>query len=322
MPRTMPTKAEHLVFEPGQEAAFGTDLVKFKHDFVDSGLFEDDRLARLIDRYPREYYMIATMHAAGERPEWRNGDLDGASGEFVLQAIRDGRLWLCLRRFDLVAPEYDDLVNSAFAEIEDRNPAFQSSRRKSSLLISSPGAKVLYHTDIPMVALWHVRGRKRFWLYDANDVRHLPDQVLEGVILRETEEEVTYDPAWDADATVIDLEPGSAVSWPQDAPHRVDNLDGLNVSITTDYYTPAAQKKYGVFFANGLMRRRLGIRPTSNSIDGVGAVVKCAAAVALKKLGAHRQNERDMMQSFVLDPHKAGAIVDLAPQDWRPILQL
>ncbi len=311
----------HLTFAAGQDKAFGQNLSQCKHDFADSGLFTDEKLAALIDRYPREYYMITTTTTSGGALEWHNGDFNGASGAFVLKAVREGRLWLCLRRLDLVAPEYEALVNEAFEQVEAGNPKFSSSRRTSSLLISSPGARVLYHADIPMVALWHVRGRKRFWLYDADNKTHLPDEVLEGVVLRESEEEIAYKQAWDADAKIIDLEPGDAVSWPQNAPHRVDNLDGLNVSITTDYFTPAAQRKYGVYFTNGLMRRRLGLKPGSTATTGLGALTKCIAAFVLKKLNLHKVKERDMLQSFLLDPKRPGGTVQLDPQEWKPILQ-
>ena len=310
-----------LNFPKQSPQAFGEDLVQFQHNFADTGLFTDDALAELIDRYPREYYMITTTNEKGGQVEWKNGDFNGADGAFVLEAIREGRLWLCLRRLDLIAPEYEALVTGAFGEVNGQNPAFQPSQITSSLLISSPGAKVLYHADIPMVALWHVRGRKRFWLYDAENRTHLPDESLEGIVLRETEEEIAYETSWDKDAQIIDLEPGDAVSWPQNAPHRVDNLDGINVSITTDYFTPAAKRKYGVYFCNGIMRRKFGWAPSSTSTSGPVALAKCAAALAMKKAGLHKQVERDMIQSFVLDKTTAGGTVDLAPADWWPILQ-
>ncbi len=317
------TQTRDLLSFPDDNAhALGSGFVHFRHNLLESGLFSDEKLAELIERYPREFYMITTMTGQDEAPEWRNGDLAGASGEFVLDAIRNGRLWLCLRRFDLVAPAYDDLVKSAFAEAERKNNVLSTFRHKSSLLISSPGARVLYHSDIPMVALWHLRGKKRIWLYDETSPKHLPDEVLEGVILRETEEEIPYDKSWDREAVAVDLEPGHALSWPQNAPHRVDNLEGLNVSITTDFFTPAAQRKYGVYFTNGILRRRFGWTPRSNRIDGLGAIAKCAAAVAFKKAGLTKSSERAMLQSFVLDLKRPGGIVDLDRSSWSPIQQL
>lgn len=309
-----------LAFPAGDEAAFGSGLVHFKHPFADSGLFSDDRLAELIERYPREYYLVNAVFGPENRPDWRSGTLEGLTGQEVLTAVRTGRLWLCLRRLDIVAPEIDALVERAFREMAARNPRQRTSRHKSSLLVSSPGARVLYHADVPMIALWHVRGRKRIWLYDAANREMLPDEVLESVVLREREEEIPYDPSWDNAARTIDLEPGWALSWPHNTPHRVDNLDGLNVSITTDFFTPEAQRKYGVYYTNGVLRRQFGMTPKSASSDGIGALAKCVAALGLKKFGVHRARERALIQSFEINPHAPGQLVEL-PADAHRVIQ-
>ena len=239
-----------------------------------------------------------------------------------MDAIKSGRLWMCLRRLDLVAPEYDALVNDAIAEKKRQNPALKTSAHKSCLLISSPGARVLYHSDIPMIALWHIRGRKRVWLYDADNKTHLPDETLEGIVLRETEEEIPYSPDWDADAQSIVLEPGRALSWPHNAPHRVDNLDELNVSITTDFFTPDTMRRYGVSYFNGLLRRRLNMVPRSTSSKGPIAYAKLGAAFIAKKAKISSPQEREMIQSFKLDPNNPGKIIDLAPSQQVAIEQL
>lgn len=308
-------------FLPHERTAFGSGFAHFRHRINQSNLFSDEQLADLIDRYPREYYMITTMTRIGDKPVWRSGDLGEASGKTVVEAIRNGRLWLCLRRLDLIAPEIAQQVDASFAHLEQENTSLNTSHHASSLLISSPGARVLYHADIPMVALWHIRGSKRVWLYDADNKDHLPDQVLERVILRETEEEVPYDQNWDSQATVIDLQPGWALSWQQNAPHRVDNLDGLNVSITTDFFTPEAQKKYGVYFANGMLRKHLGFAPRSTKASGLGALIKCALALVIKKAGLGRGSEREMIMTFKLDPDNPGKIIDLPKSEQKPITQ-
>ncbi len=312
------------ILNASQEAinAFGKSTSQFNHNFAESGLFTDEKLAELIERYPREYYMLNTMTAQGDKPEWRSGEINNVSGDKVLQALTDGRIWLALRRFDVVCPEYDELVHDAFSEMEALQPGLKTFKHNSSMLISSPGARVLYHADIPYVCLFHVRGRKKLWLYDAENKDHLPDSTLEGVILRETEEEVGYDEAWDKDATQVVLEPGTALSWQLNAPHRVDNLDGLNVSITTDYFTPYAQKKYGVYYTNGIMRRKLGIDPKSTNVEGLSAYAKCAAALAIKKTGIVKVAERSMISTFTLDPQNIGQIIDLPDSERTEIVQL
>lgn len=301
---------------------FGHGFSHFQHNFAYSGLFTDEKLAQLIERYPREYYMINTMTAQGDKPEWRSGEINNVSGDKVLQALTDGRIWLALRRFDLVCPEYDELVSDAFAEMEALQPGLRTFKHNSSMLISSPGARVLYHADIPYVCLFHVRGRKKLWLYDAENKTHLPDRTLEGVILRETEEEIGYDEAWDKEASEVVLEPGYALSWQLNAPHRVDNLDGLNVSITTDFFTPYAQKKYGVYYANGVLRRKFGMAPKSTAVEGLGAYAKCAAALAFKKSGMMSKDERKMVSTFTLDPDNLGKIIDIPAHLRREIVQL
>jgi hypothetical protein len=169
---------------------FGSGFAHFRHGFNETGLFGDECLAELIDRYPREHYVVTTMTETGGERVWRNGGFGGLGGNAVLEAIRHGRLWLCLRRLEVNDPQIGHLVDDAFTMLEKANPDLLTGRRSSSLLISSPGARVHYHADIPMVALWHIRDRKRVWLYDAHDKRHLPDEVLERVVLRETEEDI------------------------------------------------------------------------------------------------------------------------------------
>ncbi len=313
--------SEWINLDKGQSERFGEGTVNYKHRLRDSGLFEDDKLAELIDRTPREHYMITTMSHVGEKKIWRNGDFNGLSGREVLDAIKTGRLWLALRNFDQFAPEYQDLINAAIGEINACMPSGYIGRKQAQLLISSPGARVFYHTDIPLVNLWHIRGRKRFYLWDAENKTFLPDDRLEGVILRQTEEEIAYDPSWDDHAEIFDLEPGDGITWPHNGPHKVDNLDGLNVSISMEYLTAKAKRKYGVYYTNGLLRRYLGLNPNNTSPDGVGALAKCAIALAVKKSGIAKTAERDMIQSFVLDPRNIGATIDLPPERHSPIQQ-
>ena len=139
MKQKAPVETHGLVeFMEGERSAFGCGFAHFKHKFNETGLFTDEKLAALIDRYPREYYMLTTMTRVGDKPVWRNGDFNGASGQQVLDAIRDGRLWLCLRRLDIVAPEIAELVDRGFEDIEAGDTDLKTSRRVSSLLISSP----------------------------------------------------------------------------------------------------------------------------------------------------------------------------------------
>lgn len=301
---------------------FGSGEVRFKHRMGDSGLFTDAKLAALIDNYPREYYMINTMTKVGEKPVWRHGDKAQVTGQDVLEAVKTGQIWLSLRRFDIVAPEYQQIIDESMDEMEAASPGLKASKRDSSLLISSPNARVFYHADVPMICLWHLRGRKKIWLYQNDNKEHLPDHLLEGIILQETEEEISYNEEWDKDASQIILEPGHAISWPLNAPHRVDNLDGLNVSISTEFFTQEAKRKYGVYLTNGYMRRYLNWTPKSNRHNGALAYLKCGAALFIRKSGLIKaEKQREMRCSFELDPGNLGEIINLPKEKQYAIHQ-
>lgn len=294
---------------------FGEGFVKIQHRLLDSGLFTDEALARLIDRYPREYYHINNMYGEGEDRVWRDGDKGECSGEQVIAAVGAGTVWMNLRRFDIVAPEYHELIENAFADLAAKNPTLKTFKRESSLLVSSPDAKVYTHSDLGMICLWHLRGKKRVWVYP-NDEKHVPPRVLEGIVLKETEEDsIPYTPEWDERGTPVDLEPGQAVSWPLNAPHRVNNTEGINVSVTTEFWTAEAFRKFGVYFTNGIIRRRFGFAPQSTKLYGPGALVKAGVGMLGKKLGVAKKEQHKYICEFLLDKDNPGKLIEIPKQD-------
>ena len=299
---------------------FGDHEVACKHRFAESGLFTDEKIAELIERYPRANYNVNTMNRQGEQRFWRDGEIGDLSGMEVLNAIRTGQIWLSLHHIEKNAPEIGDLIQGAFNQIKSMKPGFNSWRHNTSLLISSPGAKVHCHADVPMIALWHLRGRKKVWVWDAKDKSVLPDRTMEGIILRESEEDaLAYRPDWDEKANSYVLEPGDVISWPLNAPHRVDNLDGLNMSLTTDYMTSEAQRKYGVYYTNGFLRRAIGMEPRSTATEGPVALAKCAFALAIKKLGIRKSEEFEFVSTFKVDPNAPDGVRMLKPEECKVI---
>ncbi len=309
-----------LELSDSQAREFGDQEVHCKHLFADSGLFTDEKIARLIETYPREHYNVNTMNRHGEERFWRDGEIGNIPGEQVLEAIRDGQIWLSLHHIEKNVPEMGNMVKQAFDQIKASKPGYDTWRHNTSLLVSSPGAKVHCHADVPMIALWHLRGRKRVYLWDPKDPKFLPGHKLESIILKETEEDsLDYRPDWDEQAHAYDLEPGDLVAWPLNAPHRVDNLDDLNMSLTTEYMTTETQRSYGVNYANGLMRRVLGMSPRSQELTGPAALAKCAVALAYKKLGLRKSQEFKFISTFRIDPQAPDGIRLLAPEECKEI---
>ncbi len=284
------------------------------HNFAENPLFGDEKLTELIDLARQtgpQYYTLGALNEDGYGDKWQNGVIGDMSGKDVLEAIKNGRLWLQLQGLREIAPHYHGVAEEGFKQLKQANNKFSYHNLTSNLLISSPEAKVLCHLDCAEVILWHIRGRKRVYLYDLDKVEFSADETIEKVILRESEEEIAYRPEWDDVASVYDLEPGQAANWPHFWPHRVDNISGLNVSLQTEFYSNNGMREYGIRFANGLLRRRAGITPAPVTTNGLGALAKTGLGLVAKKLGLNSPVERKIRSEFTIDPTKSGNICPL-----------
>ena len=297
-------------WKPEYASQYGNELLLLKHRLHESELFSKEALGELIDRYPNEHYGLNTMGYDPENPVWREGTIDGFSGEEVIHAIENGRMWLNLRSVEKVDDRYGRLLNDMFAEFEDRVPALSTFKRKLGVLISSPQVQVFYHADIPGQSLWQIHGEKRVYIYP-NIEPFLQQRDLETVILGETEEEIPYERWYDKAAQIHDLQPGQMAHWPLNCPHRVENKDGLSISLTTEHWTSDIRKSYAVNFANGVLRRQFGMNTLSNSIQGPMVYPKAALAVAWRKLNLNSSRRFMPMIDFTIDPNARTGIADI-----------
>src|ERR1700749_1809996 len=77
---------------------FGREIVQLRHDLHERPLFSDEGLAALLDRYPRAEMGVFTMgHDIEDWRGWRRGVAHDLSGDQLLAAVQEGRLWLNLR---------------------------------------------------------------------------------------------------------------------------------------------------------------------------------------------------------------------------------
>lgn len=284
---------------------------KIEHNLHLSPLFQKDALAELIEKYPREHYALVYMGAQGDRRFWREGDLDGMSGQAVIDAIANGRMWLNLRSVKSVDQRYANLVKDIFGELGQRVPNFSSFDEGIGILISSPKAQVYYHIDLPGQALWQISGTKRVYVYPAA-APFLTAEQLEAVSLFEVEVDVPYEPWYDQHATIIDLQPGEMLHWPLNAPHRVENHDCLNISMTLEYWSEDIKRSHVVNMANGLLRNRFGIAPAARQTHGPVYFGKAAMQGFMRRSGwVKRARKARRPIDFKLDRSRPGQIVDL-----------
>lgn len=285
--------------------------MRLQHHLHEHPALQLQALGRLIDSYPRsDYALVHTSRHGDGRARWREGDLGGAPGRQVIDTIAKGSLWLNLRSAHERGPAYAALLEQAYGEIASRVPGFSAGAFKMGILISSPRAQVHYHCDLPGQLLWQIHGRKRVWVYPTA-APCLQPQWLEDIAYTGFEFSLVYDPAFDRMAQVYELEPGQMLTWPLNAPHRVENLDCLNVSVTTEHWTPENRRAQKVHLANAVLRHRLGLQPRSRAISGPAYWAKAGLQAAWRRSPWAQSTQKALRPiEFRLDARVPGALVD------------
>lgn len=189
-----------------------------------------------------------------------------------------------MRDIQSVWPELWAAASEDFHRIEAQFPGLKAIKRAGQLILSSPKARVPYHFDAAGVVLFHMRGRKRVFVYPG-DEQHLPEKHMELVVAKQTTEEVPYRLGFEADAQTVDLEPGQALTWPLYAPHRVENLDRFCVSLSMDFQTWSTRMRNGALYTNAVLRRR-GHSPRSTEVMAAPELAgRWMTSLALKRAG-------------------------------------
>lgn len=294
---------------------FGKEPMKLKHTLHKSELFSEERLASLIEKAERNQYHVNTRSTGPEgRKRRREGEFGKLSGMEVLKAARKGDIWINLRAPQMADPAYGDLLADMYAEFEARVPGLKTFAHKTTILISSPNVYVPYHADVPGQMLWQIRGTKRVWLYPAEEP-FISRSAIEKLILGELHEtDMPYDETLDEKALVEDLHPGEMLHWPLNWPHRVENHDCLNVSVTTEHYTSELRTSYAVNYANGLLRKA-GFPNPAKQTAGAMAFAKTGLAAAVKFSGIRRKAEKPYKIDFVVDPDAPSGVRDIEPYE-------
>lgn len=268
------------------KGAFGRRPMVGSHQLSAHELFTDAALVDLLDHFPREHLYALNMGTDPTRfNENRLALHDGVSGAELLQAVKSGRLWLNVTRVDRADARYRRLITDLYEQLNAQLPDFSPVASQGTLLISSPQAMVYYHADGPASVLWHIRGRKRVWVYPALDPHYMKRELLEDIFAGVRHEYLPYEHAYDGGATVHDLEPGQWITWPQNAPHRVTNLDSVNVSLSTEHFTRDSKRRARVYVANRFFRKRLGWADPSAREQGGAALAKTLVQRVANRLG-------------------------------------
>lgn len=301
-----------VVLSRADKADFGRRPVVGTHDLQRSDLFTDAALIELLDRFPRQNLYALTMGTDPARPEQNQLAVNvGVSGADLLRAVKNGRLWLNITRVDRADPTYRRLIDDLYAQLAAQVPHFLPEFTQGTLLISSPNALVYYHADGPASVLWHLRGRKRIWVYPALDRLYVEREVLEDIFAGARHEYLPYEAAFDAGATAYDLDPGQWTAWAQNAPHRITNFDSLNVSLSTEHFTRQGRWRARVYTANRFFRTRFGLTGLSTREQGVAALIKTVAHRLARKAGLDHSETKRHIATLRVDPDAPAGVVAL-----------
>jgi hypothetical protein len=296
-----------------QSKQYGSHIQTFRHYLRETGLFEDDALAALLDRHPTELIDVCTMTHHPDFPDRHSTvDFRGCSGADLITLAKEGRLWINVREAMSRDPEYMAVMDRTYAELAENSGEHRIRHNcRGGILISSPTAKVPYHCDPTVTLLWHIRGQKRVFVYPTTETFR-PEHAYEAILLGEEDQDLPYQPEFEKEAKVFDLEPGTLVSWPHTSPHRVENQT-FCISMVMEFSTYASSNRNACMYVNGLMRRRLGQGPSYEASHLIERALKIPAGHALRRLGAHKDFIRQDWVRFKLDGETDEALRAIEP---------
>jgi len=294
-------------------AGFQKKIMSFGHSLGATGLFTDEALISLLESHPSEQLDVCTMGAA-DHPlfpnKFRTGDFRGVPGKTLLEAAKAGLVWINVREAMNVHDDYKTVLDQMYGELS-RNTGNRAFNPRGGILISSPVARVPYHFDKTETILWHVRGKKRMYLYPLTQ-KFIADKSYESVISDMLADDLPYDSSFDADAEVIDLAEGSALTWPLNQPHRVDNQT-FCVSVTTEYSTKESGLKNAAMLTNATLRHRFGMDPSYARDGDLKRRIKSITGRVLHKAKLSPNTTKPDMVTFRVDENAEGFIVDVEP---------
>jgi hypothetical protein len=300
-------------WSPGRAAALTSSPLLSSHELAELDLFRDASLARVLDAHPRQDLQAFTMGTDPASPDdWTPVEVGDASGVDLLRAVATGRLWLNVLHVNRSHQGFAKVQDELFAGLARLRPDLITESLHSTLLVSSPGALVYYHADAGPNVLWHVRGEKRIWVYPPQNDYFVDRRILEDIFASVREENLPYRPEFDQAAVTFDLCPGQTIAWPQNAPHRVENGDSVNVSLTTEFDTRGSRRRTLVYCANRFFSRRFRVPCRSTRETGVSSALKQFTYRVLRKARLERTRPSyTYLTGLRIDPSAPGGVAPL-----------
>lgn len=281
------------------------------HALEKTGLFTDEALAALLDKHPRSHLDICTLGAHDTfQYKFRTGEASDVDGKTLIAAAKSGAIWMNVRECMNMHPEYRSILKNMYSTLAGLTGTRQFKPR-GAILITSPTAQTPYHCDPTETILWHVRGEKVMHVYPMGQ-EFLPDAAYERVLYCDNEDYLPYRAKMDEAMTTYELTGGEMVTWPLNAPHRVENRSYC-VSVTAEYSSFASSYKNAAMYSNAVLRQKFGRAPLWETASLPERVIKSGAGHILRKLGVLSTLKQADFVSFKVDAKAPNFIRDIDP---------
>jgi hypothetical protein len=229
-----------------------------QHRLADHPLFALPELVALAKRMPPQNI----KYQAADIPVTQglyDGPQNGLSTEETIRQIQNCKSWMVIRWIEN-DPIYRELLDSCLNEIQQYSEPLEPGmcKREGFIFVSSPGAVTPYHMDPEYNFLLQISGHKIVHLFDPAIV---PPDELEEFMAAGGTKSLTYKEEYEAHSNVFDLTTGLGLHFPVMAPHWVQNGDGISISFSITFRTPASERRSIVNDVNVRMRK-YGLQPT------------------------------------------------------------
>ena len=242
-------------------ASFNRQPFLIGHHLAGHPLFELPRLLELAARLPEACVAYNAGDISVAEGLYR-GPRNGLSVEETIRRIEDCQSWMVLKHVEADA-EYNALLDSCLDEVQRHSEPLAPGMRKREgfIFISSPRSVTPYHLDPEYNFLLQVRGSKTVHIWNPHNPAVLTDEELEDFFTSEEQKNLKFRDEYEQQASVFELTPGRGLHFPVTSPHWVQNGDGVSVSFSITFQTPASERRAVVYGVNAALRRR-GWKPT------------------------------------------------------------
>ena len=111
---------------------------------------------------------------------------------------------------------------------------------------------------------------------------------------------------------MIELDGGQVVAWPQNSPHRVENVSGVNVSLSCEYATERSRRREYTMCGSWFVSQRLHLPVRSTSETGIGPAIRRLAFKVARRLRLVRPKHRIVyLAAFEVDADSPGGVAPL-----------